>query len=372
MPAFVLRLCYVSKMANKIGTVLLCYIIGLIFGQLFIGDVNSNIPDILSTILVPLSLPMLLFETDLKKWKRVAGKSFISMIIAIVGLVISISVGYLIFKDRLPEADKVGGLLAGLYTGGTPNLASIKIALGIDEATYIAVNTADICIGALYVLFLISFAKKVFSKILPPYKGATSDTQAYTEGLPEENRVIKRLKSWIRYVSFPNILAAFGVSLLIAAISAAVGFLLIKNEAFQMAALILMITTLSIIAATLKPIKKIKGSFDTGMYLILIFSIVVASMADLSSFSDAVLPLLGYVAIATFGTLILHILGCKIFKVDVDTAIVTSAALICSPPFVPVVCGAIKNRDVMVSGLTIGIIGYAVGNYLGVLIAYIL
>jgi len=39
------------------------------------------------------------------------------------------------------------------------------------------------------------------------------------------------------------------------------------------------------------------------------------------------------------------------------------------PPFVPAVAGAIKNKEIIVSGLTVGIIGYAVGNYLGVLVA---
>ena len=37
-----------------------------------------------------------------------------------------------------------------------------------------------------------------------------------------------------------------------------------------------------------------------------------------------------------------------------------------SPPFVPVIAAALKNKEIVVSGLIIGIIGYAIGNYLGV------
>jgi uncharacterized membrane protein len=51
---------------------------------------------------------------------------------------------------------------------------------------------------------------------------------------------------------------------------------------------------------------------------------------------------------------------------------ITSVAFICSPPFVPVVAGALKNRHIIVSGITIGIIGYAVGNYLGYIVAEVL
>lgn len=75
---------------------------------------------------------------------------------------------------------------------------------------------------------------------------------------------------------------------------------------------------------------------------------------------------------AVFGTLFLHVLFSKLFHIDADTVIITSTALICSPPFVPVVAGALKNREVIVSGLTVGIIGYAIGNYLGYFIVQIL
>jgi uncharacterized membrane protein len=332
------------------------------------NEYNREIPEILSTAIIPLALPMLLFEINVKSWKKVAGKAFVSMIIGIFCLIVTIAIGYYLFKDDMDEANKVGGLLAGVYTGGTPNLASIKAALNVRDDIYIAVNTVDMVIGAFYILFLISFAKKVFGKLLLPYPHETE----LQDEIVEEKRVIKRFKKWIRYVSIGNILAAFGVSILIALIGAGIGFGLVKNEAIQMAVIILTITTLAIIASNIKVVKKIRGSFDIGMYLILIFSIAVASMANFESMTKAFLPLMGFVTLGVFGTLLLHVLFCKIFKVDVDTMMVTSAALICSPPFVPVVSAAIKNKEVMMSGITVGVIGYAAGNYLGVFISYIL
>jgi uncharacterized membrane protein len=60
-----------------------------------------------------------------------------------------------------------------------------------------------------------------------------------------------------------------------------------------------------------------------------------------------------------------------LFKIDADNVIIVSTALTCSPPFVPVVAGALKNKEIIISGITVGIIGYAIGNYLGVFIAYL-
>ena len=368
VPALILRLCYVSKWANKLGAVLICYLVGIIFGQIFISEYNRNIPEILSTVIIPLALPMLLFEINIKSWKKVAGKAFLSMIIGTFCLIVTLTIGYYLFKGGVDEANKVSGMLAGLYTGGTPNLASLKAALNVKDDIYIAVNTVDMLLGAFYLLFLISVAKKILGKILLPYPHKIE----YKDEAIEEKRVVKRLKNWISQVSIGNVLAAFGVSILIALIGAGIGFGLIKDSAFQMAVIILTITTLAIIASNIKAVKKIRGSFDTGMYLILIFSIAVASMANFESMSKAFLPLMGFVTLGVFGTLLLHIIFCKIFKIDVDTTIITSVALICSPPFVPVVAAAIKNKEVIMSGITVGVIGYAAGNYLGVFISYIL
>jgi uncharacterized membrane protein len=108
------------------------------------------------------------------------------------------------------------------------------------------------------------------------------------------------------------------------------------------------------------------------MYLILIFSIVVASMADISRFAGLTPGLFGYITLAVFGSLFLQTILARIFKIDADTTIITSTALVCSPPFVPVVAAAIGNKKVILSGITIGIIGYAIGNYLGYVLAEIL
>ncbi|MCD6354820.1 MAG: DUF819 family protein [Prolixibacteraceae bacterium] len=54
------------------------------------------------------------------------------------------------------------------------------------------------------------------------------------------------------------------------------------------------------------------------------------------------------------------------------TTIIAITALTFSPPFVPAVASALKNKEVIISGLTIGILGYAFGTYLGIILATIL
>jgi len=72
------------------------------------------------------------------------------------------------------------------------------------------------------------------------------------------------------------------------------------------------------------------------------------------------------VTYAYFGSLLLHIVLAKIFRVDADDFLITTTGFVYSPPFVPVVAAALKNKDVILTGLATGIIGYVIGNYLGV------
>lgn len=134
-----------------------------------------------------------------------------------------------------------------------------------------------------------------------------------------------------------------------------------------MVSVILTITTLGIAASFIPRVNKIKKTFQLGMYLIIAFSLVVSSMADLSViFQVKYLNLFLYVTYAYFGSLALHLLLSWIFRVDADDYLITTTGFVYSPPFVPVVAAALKNKDVILTGLATGIIGYVIGNYLGV------
>jgi hypothetical protein len=60
------------------------------------------------------------------------------------------------------------------------------------------------------------------------------------------------------------------------------------------------------------------------------------------------------------------------FSEKIGRILITSLAFILSAPFVPTVANAFKNKEIILSGITIGIIGYTSGNFLGISLAYIL
>ena len=108
------------------------------------------------------------------------------------------------------------------------------------------------------------------------------------------------------------------------------------------------------------------------MYLIVIFCIVVGSMADFSIFTTKSLYLAAFIALVIVGSMFFQVLFSRLFKIDADTTIIASTAFIFSAPFVPTVANALRNKEIILSGITIGIIGYATGNFLGITLAYFL
>lgn len=367
MPILIIWLSEKLSVIKKIGTVVIAYILGFAIGNsgLF-GDDVKQVQDLITTITIPLALPLLLMSFDYKNWKTITGNSIKSLIIGLVSVIIIIALGNLYFKDLIQESWKISGLLVGVYSGGTPNLAALKNILNVDNDTYIIVHSLDMLISSVYLLFFITVGRFVYGFFLPKFKfdkinkdktnTKVADIENY-KGILSKQQIIPNLKS-------------LGIAILIFAIGGGVS--LIVPEEFQMLVAILTITSLGIASSFLPKAKQNNKNFELGMYFILVFSMSVSSMAKFSSLETEVVNLLYLIAYVVSGSMILHIILSKIFKIDRDTTIICSVALICSPPFVPVVASALKNRQIIVSGLSIGIIGYAIGNYIGVLVAYAL
>ena len=364
-PILAIDLCRRFPTVNKLGPVIICYLAGIVAGNLGSwGAVNKNILDFLTTITIPIALPLLLFSLNIRHWVRLAGKTAISLGLITASVIIMAACCHFIFETYVKDAWKISGLMVGVYTGGTPNLAAIKTALAVDPNIYLAVHSADVAVGAVYIFFAITIGQSCFLYILPKFE-STGRTSLYTKrhSFDDYTGIFSRpiLTQLIQAVGLSSVIFLFG---------AGVSFLV--PPSYAMAAAILTITTLGMTASLFNYIRNIPMTFQLGQYFILIFCLAVASMVDIQRLFQAAPVILVWVAIMVSGAMGLHVGLAKWFKIDADTVLITSVAAICSPPFVPMVAGALKNKEIVVSGLTTGIIGYAIGNYLGVVGAYLL
>lgn len=372
-PALVILLCRRFRAVARIGAILMLYFIGLLFGNLLIypfegaADMVFPLQDALTSITVPLAIPLILFACSFKDWP--VKKSFTSLIIGLISVCAVSVAGFFLFRSHLgDEAAPIAGMITGVYTGGTPNLAAIKMMLGVDEGTYLIVNSLDMLVSFLYLVFLMAAGIKLARKFLPFGTSETGGGSASSVMAMDESQMYRDVFS---RENRGGTLAAIGLAVLIAAAGLGMSFLI--TGGINMLVLILTLTTLAIAASFIPAVRRWSKSYDVGMYLVLVFSLVVASMVDIRSLDLAGgFWLMCYIAFAIFGSLTLQLLFSRLFRVDADTAVISSVAMINSPLFVPMIAGAMKNKRVIISGISIGIIGYAAGNYLGVLIAGLL
>ena len=364
-PAGVVWLCRRYSVLGKIGPIMILYAVGMAIGNIpAISEHLKPLQDLLPNVMVPLAIPMMLYGCTFSR--REAGLQFKIVVSGFLSVALAVTLGYLLFGRNVNEGAQVGGIITGMYTGGTINAAALQAIFRIKSETFILINSYDILISFTYFVFLFSFGIKMFRWLFGERGERKDDVVENCE--QSEGSSYKKLLTRDGWRELWQIL---GVTVLIVAVSAGVALLL--PEQWFMVVFILLLTTLGVAASFVKRVREMDMSYDIGMYLIYIFSLAIASMADFSSLDlKAGVNQLAFMSVAVFVSLIIHALFCRLMRVDADSMVISSVAFINSPPFVPMVSAAMRNKRALVTGLGAGIMGYALGNHLGVLMAEIL
>lgn len=349
------------KIVKTLSPILLAYAIGIIWGNIPGLPLDRGLSDILTQVSVPIAIPLILFSADFIKWLKSAKKTVISFVLMIVSAFLAALLAAWIFRETIDEFAKISGMMIGVYTGGTPNMMAVGMMLEAEKDTLVLVSTVDSILGGGYFLLLISIIKPLLSKILKPYR-STNNSEIMEEEVPEFTSLNKKEKvKAVKGVSLAVLICIAGLG-----ISAGIALLVTGN--LDVAIVMLGVTTVGVGMSFVKKIKNLRYTFNVGQYLILVFSIALGTMVNIKEMLNSSPAVLGFVAVAMFGAIIIHLIFAIIFKIDVDTAIITSTAGVYGPAFIVPVADAIKNKEVIVAGLTAGLVGYAVGNYLGLLV----
>lgn len=360
--------------ARKIGTVMLAYMAGIILSviqtytpvNLFDAHTHAlHIQSVLTSITIPLAIPLMLFGADFRVWTRSLPKATAALIAGIIAICAGVIISYWLFRySHIAHIDTLSAMMAGIYTGGTMNFFALANILNVPENEMVLLLTFEMIITFPYLLFILSGGYKLIRRILP-YPLIHTDSTICPADISVEN-----YKGMLQRHTFYRTLTGLGLSVGCMLIGAGLSWAICGrlNELI----IILTITTLAIVASFFPSIRALPKTFELGMYFILIFSMVVASQFNFSALNGTMWQLPLFILCILIITLSTHCLLCKMLKVNGDLFTVASIGLLCSPPFVPPVAGAIKNRQVLLSGIAIGLAGYALGTYLGIGLKWLL
>lgn len=370
IPAGVIWLCRRFPVLDNIGPIMILYAIGMVIGNLpFMPQEMATLQDMIPNIMVPLAIPMMLFgctfsRSEAKLQVKILVSGFLSVALAVAG-------GYLLFGHHLAEGTAVGGIISGMYTGGTLNAAALQTIFGVESQTFVLINSYDIIISFLYFVFLFSVGIRMFRRLYGERQKSFSDADRAEVEHQIENTKLNPYSGLMTKEGLKQLGYILLVTIAVVAVSA--GVALLMPEGWFMVVFILLLTTLGICCSFIGAVRRLERSYDIGMYLIYIFSLVIATMADFSSL-DLVggANQLAFMTFAVFVSLSLHAIMCRLMKVDADSMVISSVAFINSPPFVPMASAVMKNRNALVTGLAAGVAGYALGNHFGVLMEKLL
>ncbi|MEL7020194.1 MAG: DUF819 family protein [Bacteroidota bacterium] len=337
-----------------LSPVVCCYAIGILLANFHPFALSASITDVAVQGTVLLAIPLLLYTTDIVGWLRYARTTLLSFGLCVLsGIIVSLLMAYL-FADMIDESWQLSGMLVGIFTGGMANMQAIGMALGVDRSLFVLVNAGDIFAGGLYLILLTSIMHPLLGYILPSFHLPTDTGKDKIQQSKPNERV--RVEDMWR---------AIVLTLAIVGVSAALTYL-IAGTVQQVSLLILLLTSSSVLASFSKKVRAWKGTFASGEYLLLIFCVAIGMQANLQDILTQGTTVICYTTGVLFGTAILHLLFCYLCRIDRDTAMITATAAIYGPVFIGQIASAIRNRTLVFSGMATGLVGYAIGNYLGI------
>lgn len=342
-----------NKLAGILGPVVLCYAAGIIVGNLPLG-LDLKVARSAAEGAVPLAIPLLLFRTDLRAWLKLAPGLLVGFGLACVAAVFSAGAVGVAFAGSTDEWAKIAGMLVGVYVGGTANMSAVGIATGVKEETFVVLNAADVVTGGLYLLVLLTVAQKVLLKFLKPYQPTGAADLPVDPSVPR----------------WKTKAGAFALALAVMALS--IGGVWLVRGKLEPGPVLLSLTTLALLLSLSPQVRSLAGAEDVGEYVLLIFCVAIGSLADVSQLAGTSRMLFAYVVMVMCLAIVVHVGLCKLARLDADTVLITSTATIFGPAFIGPVAAAIKNRELVGPGITLGLAGIALGTYLGLLTVYLL
>ena len=336
---------------------ILCYGIGILLANLRLWEINGALLESLAGGSMLVGLPLLLFSVRITDLRRYGKSMTLSFALCCLAGVVCTGLTALLFASDFPDGWQVAGMLTGLYTGGTPNVQAIGVALQAPAEYVVLIQAADVLLGGAYLLGLITFLPPLYARIFP----LTPD-----EGGPlrAEDPLLETVTNGQRLRQLLAGLTVTGLAFLLTR--------LVTGVWFSPTALILCVTTLSI-ACTLTPLPRHLGNaYPLGEYFVLIFCVALGLLADFRQLAEDGMGLLYFSAAALTATTLMHLVLARLFRIDRDTVILSSVAAFYGPVFVVQVATAIRNHRLLGAGIAVSLVGFGIGNYLGIGLAYAL
>ena len=360
-----------AKLFQYIPPLIFIYVTPVFLNNLDVIPASSPVYSGLSAYALPAFIVLMLIKVNVPAAIKIMGKGVLVMLMGTAGVVAGCVVSYLIVHRWLaPDAWTGFGALAGSWIGGTGNMAATSEMLNTPPEQFGLAVLAD---NVIYIVWLpILLASKNFADRFNAWAKVPEDRIRMMDSaaaLVIQEEKAPQMRDYIYLVAIAVgvtwIAAALATILFDTMMGIAPDLQVVLSESTWR---ILLITTIALsLSAT--PVSRLPNATAMGTALIYIFVAGMGARATMEGFGQAPAFLLGaFIWIFIHGAFCL--LGAKLFRVDVHSVAIASAANIGAAASAPIVAAFHRPSLVPVSVL-MALIGYALGNYLAPLAAHL-
>ena len=349
---------------RSLGAALVGILLAMLLSNIGILPGTSPTYEFLMGTGVNLAIALILLSVDLGSVLKAGSGMLAAFGIGALGTAVGAITGGLLLSGVVgPETWKLAGQFTGTYTGGGANFAALGRAFETSADLFSAATAADVIVTAVWMVACLTVPVLLGRSKQGQGQGQGQKTPVAGESSGEGQLTLERaLQSSVKPVSLSDTAALVAI-----AMGAVWG-------ADQLAGLlpiheVLWLTTIVLILAQVPAVKALSGSALFGNYLLLLF---LASNGARSVIANlvAVGPPVFYYAIITVALHGVVIFGIgRLARLDFATLAVASQACVGGAASAIALAGARGYTDQLVPGVAVGLLGYAVGNYLGFVVA---
>ncbi len=353
------------KLFKYVGPALTVIILGMILVNLHIVPGAQDVYGVVITYCVPMSISIYLLNVNLKELAKLSGKALAALLSAVFSVCLMAPLFGAVFGGKMFEGWKIAGMFVGTYTGGSGNLTAIAVGLDAANDTIAAANAADYVIGmpTMFLMFAapalfqnVKFLKKVW-----PYELEEKDRVG--EG---DHPVLMGDEKW----SIKDIAWLLAISVLIVTVATKLSAFMPSD--FASAGRVLLISTFSIIAAQIPFVSRLRGNINLGLFFGLMYLAIIGFSVDLASFFSSTMIITVFCFCVIIGSILLHLLISRLCKVPYEYVILGITGAIADGTTASLVASSAKWNRLISVGLLMGVVGGVCGNYLGILVAYVI
>lgn len=362
---------------SRIGASLLAIILGAVLSNTGLVPAASPVYDAVTGPVTSLAIAWLLLAVNLGDLARAGGRMIGAFALAVAGTVAGAVAGAFLFAGFFGDSTwRLAGTLTGTYSGGSLNFVAVGRGLELPDALFAGATAADnlttgLWLGATLLLpiWLRRFypAAPASPPSAPPEEGgdpAAADPGGGTVGAGTEEH------------AHHPFFARHGVSTLDLALLAAVGaFLVVASEMagvlLPAVPSVLWLTTLALVVGHLPFFRDLRGALPLGILALHLFFVVIGIHSRFAEIARVGVEVFLYtlVVVGVHGVVLFG--GGRLLGFDVGSLAVASQAAVGGPSTALAVAVSRQWRALVLPGVIVGLLGYAIGNYLGFLVGHL-